>query len=343
MYMSRTIRTIALTLATALASASMLTNANAATTVIPGTFEYFWTVDRNIAGGVLTDSAAFQFDTLQSTYSYDVSTVALHDVVTFAITAQKNPSGTDISLPHPMLTAASINGTALSPMDFMGAYEFAYTKADGDTTVKMTIVGQSPAFDTSTAKAGHLGAVKIVPTITVAHMVAVANTDPVEYTVDTTDAPIAVTASTPGVTGLSTVFGMRHNGKTVTLPANVVSSFSDVEWQASSTVAKNTTVKASKMTGTAKAPTAKTATNLALTWCGTANNYCKNVAASKNKGYFSLSASNSNDSAYADSTNESTVKLPWATKKVYVSQGFTVNSTKTAGTVLTMNAITVTK
>lgn len=343
MYMSRTIRALALTLTGALASLTMMTNANAASTAIPGTFDYFWTVDRNIAGGVLADSTTFQFNTLQANLTYDVSAVAPHDVVTIAITAHKNATGTDIALPHAMLTAASINGTALSPMDFMGASDFQYTKADGDTTIKVTIYSESPDFDTATAKAGRFGAVKIVPTITVQHMVAVPDTDPVEYTVDTTDAPIAVTATTPGVSGLSTVFGMRHNGKSVTLPANVVSSFADVEWKASSTVAKNTTVKSSKLTGTVKTPTGKSATNLALTWCGTSNSFCKNVAASKNKAYFSLGASNSNDTAYADSSNDSTVKLPWATKKVYVSQGFTVNSNKTAGTVLTMGTITVTK
>lgn len=343
MYMSRTVRAIALASATALASVTMMSNANAAATVIPGTFDYFWTVDRNISGGVLADSSAFQFSTVQATYTYDVSAIAVPDMVTFALTAKKNATGANVDLTTAMLTAVSVNGQPLSMGDLMGARNFEYSKAEGDTTVSVTIYAESSAFNSATAKAGKFGAVKIVPTITVQHLVPIPETDPVDYAEGVLDDPILVSASTPGVTGLSTVFGMRHSGKTVTLPANVVSSFADVEWKASSTIAKNTTVQVSKLTGTAKAPTAKTAANLALTWCGTSNNFCANVAASKNRAYYSLGASNAGDTAYADSTNSASVKLPWATKKVYASQGFTVNSNKTAGTVLTMNAITVTK
>jgi len=344
MYMSRTTRTIALAAATVLASITMMTNVSAATSIIAGKFDYFWIVDRNIAGGILADSPTFQFDNLQAEYTYDVSTVAAHDIVSFAITAQKNATGSSVSLQHPMLTRASINGVPLSPMEFMGASEFRYTKVAGDTTVKMNIISQSPDFDSANAKAGRFGAVKIVPTITVEHMVAVANSDPVEYTLDTTDAPIAVTPSTAGVTGLRTVFGMRHNGKSVTLPKNVVSSFSDVEWHATSTVAKNTIVKSTKLTGTAKSPHARSATELAPTWCTARNNYCRTLASNKDRAFFSLSASNPRvDTAYAESTNQSTLKLPWATKRVYVSQGITVNSVRAAGTVLTVSAIAITK
>ncbi len=343
MHLSRSIRAIALAAATVLASTTLMANANASTSVIPGKFDYFWTVDRNISKGILTDSAAFQFSGVKATYKYDVSTIPAHDIATFALTAKKISSGAKIDLSFAMLTAVAVNGHALDIRDFMGARNFHYTKAAGDTRVSVTIVSQSATFNSAAAQAGRFGAVKIVPTITVQHMIPIENSDPVEYMEGALDAPIEVNVSTPGVTGLSTIFQMRHNGKTVKLPSNVVSSSADVEWNASSTIAKSTTVKASKLTGKVKLPSAKSPVKLALTWCSSANNQCKRVAANKNKAYYSLSASNKSGNAYVDSTNSSTIKLPWATKKVYASQGFVVNSHTVAGTVLTMSSIKVTR
>jgi hypothetical protein len=240
-----------------------------------------------------------------------------------------------------MVVALEVNGQKVSPMDFYGASKYVHNKAEGDTTVKVKIMQSPSEFESSSAKNGRFGQVRIIPTITVSHRGADPE-NPDDLIVQSTDDPIKVSSTTPGVSGLTTVFEMRHTGKSVKLPAATYSVFSDVEWKASAKIAKNTTITVDRIVMSAKAPSASNFKNLKITWCEFDKDFCKKKPKSTNKGYFSLSATYGNGSVYDEGKGNS-LKVKFATKNVYFSQGVAVNSVTTAGTVLTMADIRVTR
>ena len=310
------------------------------TKVIKGKATYFWTVDRKIDSAVLSDTSYFNFYMISTTLTYDVTEIATGDQVAIELGSQKVSTEASLSKDGGMLTSLEINGEKIAPGEFMGASDLMYTKVAGDTSVKVTIVQQPKEFSSTAAKQGKFGEVKIVPTITISHMVEDPE-NPGEY-LPQADPAIEVDGQTEGVSGLVTTFTMAHYGTSVTLPANVTSAFADVEWQPSAQVAKNSHVTSTRLTVTTKAPGQSAVKNVSVTWCDAKNNFCRSKPANLTKGYFSLTATNADESMWLDAKG-TTLDLKFATKRISLSQGVAIRTGLAKGTVLTMGAITVTK
>ncbi len=309
---------------------------------IRGSSQYYWLVERSIASGVLQDSPYFKFDEITATVEYDVSEVAEHDQILFELNSQQTATERTLTPSGSMVTRLVIDGVAEDPMNFMGAPSITYTKVAGAKSVKVTIIQQPKEFSSSDAKKGKFGEVRIIPTLTISHMTQ--NPDnPDEFVLDHADTPIQVDAQTPGVLSLETVFGMHHDGVSVKLPSNVNDAFGEVLWNATTIVARNTVVQMTRLSGTQKTPAAAKESPIKFSWCTPSNKFCKSLAEKANRGYYSLGASNAKDTQYQDSGSALKLKLKWATRKVYVSQGLLVRSPVSAGTVLTLKKISVTR
>ena len=307
---------------------------------IKGKATYFWEVDRKIDSAILSDTPYFNFYMISTTLAYDVTEIATGDQVAIELSSQKVSTEASLSKDGGMLTSLEINGEKIAPGELMGASDLMYTKVAGDTSVKVTIVQQPKEFSSTAAKQGKFGEVKIVPTITITRMVE-DQQNPGEY-LPQTDTAIEVDGQTDGVSGLETIFTMAHYGTSVTLPANATGAFADVEWQPSGVLAKNTKVTSTKLKISSKAPGQSVTKNVPVTWCDAKNNFCRSKPANLTKGYFSLSATNKNESMWLDAKG-TTLKLKFATKKVSLSQGVSLRSGLAKGTVLSMGTITITK
>ena len=310
------------------------------TNVIKGKATYFWTVDRKIDSAVLSDTSYFNFYSISTTLTYDITEVAEGDQVAISLGSKKVATEAPLSSDGSMLTSLEINGTKIDPEEYIGSFNLVYTKVAGDTSVKVTIVQQPKEFSSAEAKQGKFGEVKIVPTITISHMVEDLE-NPGEY-VPQADPAIEVDGQTEGVSGLVTTFTMAHYGTSVTLPANVTSALADVEWQPSAQVAKNSQVTSTRLTVATKAPGQTAVKNVPVTWCNAKNNFCSSKPANLTKGYFSLTATNAQESMWLDAKG-TTLDLKFATKRISLSQGVALRTGLAKGTVLTMSAITVTK
>ncbi|NBY14830.1 MAG: hypothetical protein EBQ72_00555 [Actinobacteria bacterium] len=307
---------------------------------IKGKATYFWEVDRKIDSAILADTAYFKFYMISTTLTYDVTEIATGDQVAIELGSKKVSTGASLSKNGGMLISLEINGEKIPPGELMGASDLMYTKVAGDTSVKVTIVQQPKEFSSTSAKQGKFGEVRIVPTVTITRMVEDLE-NPGEY-IPQSDATIEVDSQTAGVSGLETIFTVAHYGTSVTLPANATGAFGDVEWQPSGTLAKNTKITATNLKIKRIAPGQSVAKNVPVTWCDSKNNFCRSKPADLTKGYFSLGATNASGSIWLEAKGN-TLKLKFATKKVSLSQGVSVRSGLTQGTVLSMDTITVTK
>ena len=307
---------------------------------IKGKATYFWLVDRQIDSSVLSDSSYFHFDSVSASLTYDVSELLEGDQVVIELSAENVSDESALTLKSSMLTLLAINGVKQSPQEYMGASYLMYSKAAGDTSISATIVGQFKQFESSLGKQGKLGNVRIVPTISVARQIE-DQAHPGEFYL-ALDPLVKPDAQTPGVSEFSTTFTMSHSGQSVTLPTDTTSAFGDVEWQSSVSVPKNTKLTASKLTVSRKASSGATAKNVAVTWCNNTNSYCRTKPKTLTKGYFSFTASATNGSMWQEAKGQ-LLTLKSTTKKIYVSQGISVNSALTSGTVLTLGLMAVTK
>jgi len=322
-------------------AAFSFTSSAQAKTLVPGKYDYFWLIGQNKVDATIADTAYFQFSTISASYTYDISSIAKDDLIAFELGSEKVSSGAKLSESGSMVLALEINGQKVSQMDFYGSSKYVHNKIEGDTTVKVKIMQSPSEFQSSSAKNGRFGQVRIIPRIIVSHR-GVNPENPDDLIVESIEDPIEVSNTTPGVSGLTTVFEMRHTGKSVKLPAATYSVFSDVEWKASAKIAKNTTITVDRIVMSAKAPSANNAKKLKITWCEFDKDFCKKKPKSTNKGYFSMGATYGNGSVYDEGKGNS-LKVKVATKNVYFSQGVAVNSATTAGTVLTMADIKVTR
>lgn len=336
---SRAARLLAITMVAALVSTLSIGTAEAKS--LKGTYTYSIGYVIEDPDGIISDSPGTAIQNLQTTYTYDISSIATNDLATFTFTVRRNGATTPLTgsydLNSIMVDNKDIKDSLLSS-DTPG--EFTYVKVAGARKLSVVLIGQADLFWTSLGKAGRIGTLKMSTSVVITHRTPDL-TNPGVFINVSNDAPIEITKSNSKVTDLKNEVGLNHDGKSAVLPENVTLAYGIVNWGATSTVAKGTKISVTTLSMKMKKPGSSKAKVLKTTKCTKKNNYCEKIPSNSYPRSFGLGASNRDFSQSQEAENTDSIKLKWATKNVYAYQNILIRKALPKGTTLTLSTVKV--